>query len=182
MKLPAFPDKFDAIQRRVLQGFALDLMGPHGLPHWSRVYRNGILIARSDPFVNLEVVTLFAMLHDSQRDNEYDDPEHGIRGSRYAQTLADEGLIQLPGQQLAILKAAIADHPMGWVMDMGTPAKDHHTIQACWDADRLDLGRVGTKPDIAYMATTYATSPGVVDRHWDEAFNATGMEAMIGVE
>jgi hypothetical protein len=27
------------------------------------------------------------------------------------------------------------------------------TIQTCWDADRLDLGRVGIRPDPARMGT-----------------------------
>lgn len=179
MKLPAFPDKYDEVQRRVLQSFALDLLGPHGLPHWTRTYRNGLLIVPTVPGADLEVVTLFALLHDSQRDNEYDDPEHGVRGARFAQKLHDDGLLPIDGRRLAVLKAAITDHPMGWVMDMSGVAKDHLTIQACWDADRLDLGRVGVKPDPAFMASPYAVSPVNIERHWNEAFTATGMEDMI---
>jgi uncharacterized protein len=30
------------------------------------------------------------------------------------------------------------------------------TIQTCWDADRLDLGRVGTKPNPTYLGTAAA--------------------------
>lgn len=32
------------------------------------------------------------------------------------------------------------------------------TIGCCWDADRLDLGRVGKKPDPAYMSTMLGRS------------------------
>jgi uncharacterized protein len=30
---------------------------------------------------------------------------------------------------------------------------EHPTIGTCWDADRLDLGRVGARPDPKYMST-----------------------------
>ena len=34
------------------------------------------------------------------------------------------------------------------------------TIQACWDADRLDLGRVGIRPDPRRLCTAAAREPG----------------------
>ena len=30
------------------------------------------------------------------------------------------------------------------------------TIQTCWDADRLDLPRVGTEPKLAYLGSSLA--------------------------
>ena len=38
------------------------------------------------------------------------------------------------------------------------------TIQTCWDADRLDLGRVGIKPTAKYL------SP-VASQHIESAYN-----------
>ena len=32
---------------------------------------------------------------------------------------------------------------------------DEPTIGTCWDADRLDLGRVGTEPEARYMSTDF---------------------------
>lgn len=33
------------------------------------------------------------------------------------------------------------------------------TVQACWDADRLDLGRVGIIPTARYLCTDVAREP-----------------------
>jgi len=33
------------------------------------------------------------------------------------------------------------------------------TVQACWDADRLDLGRIGDRPDPNYLGTRIARDP-----------------------
>jgi len=33
---------------------------------------------------------------------------------------------------------------------------DDVTIGTCWDADRLDLGRVSIKPEAKHMSTAYA--------------------------
>lgn len=176
-RLPTFPDKYDEVQRAVLKDFRLDLMGPHGLPHWSRVYRNGLLIAKMDDRVDLEIVTLFALLHDSQRWDEYADKLHGVRGQAFAAELAPTAMPYLSRERLTLLRAAILDHPNGFLINRGDPGGV--TIQACWDADRLDLGRVGIKPDPARMGSRYGQLPGITDLHWEEAWNAEGMEAMI---
>ena len=36
-------------------------------------------------------------------------------------------------------------------------------MQTCWDADRLDLGRVGIVPNPRYLCTPAAKSPAVID-------------------
>jgi uncharacterized protein len=36
------------------------------------------------------------------------------------------------------------------------------TIQTCWDADRLDLGRVGIVPDPARLCTVAARDPDLI--------------------
>lgn len=179
MRLPTFADKYDEVQRRVLQDFRLDLMGPHGLPHWSRVLRNGMLVTASDNKVDPEIMQLFALLHDSMREDEWTDIEHGIRAARYVQQLADDGLMPyIYGERLTTLRAAIAGHPLGHVSRRDD--WQSRTIQGCWDADRLDLGRVGVKPSIEKLGSLYVTgNPEVIELHWDEAWNVEGMEAMI---
>ena len=174
MNLPAFPDKYDAVQQAVLRGFRLDVMGTHGLPHWARVYRNGLLIAAEDPDVDMEVVALFALLHDSCREDEYDDDMHGVRASRFVAQLHEGDILppELTREQITLLRAACADHSRGFVINIPT-------IQACWDADRLDLGRIGIKPELRKLGSRYAQLPGVIERHWEEAWNTEGMESMI---
>lgn len=177
MMLPDFPDRLDEVQRRTLAQFRLDVLGTHGLPHWRRTYRNGILIAKADSKIDLEIVTLFALLHDSQRDNEYDDPMHGVFGAQFAEKLAHEGLLGLDEERLTILKAAITDHPRGAVLE--GEYWGQRTIQACWDADRLDLPRIGVEPDPRYLGSTYGLMPGIPEAHWEEAWNTSYPEAMI---
>ena len=48
-------------------------------------YRTGRHLAKAEN-ANIIVVELFALLHDTQRQNEDDDPEHGLRGEQFAQT------------------------------------------------------------------------------------------------
>lgn len=174
MKLPTFPDKYDDVQRAVLQQFRLDPMGVHGLPHWVRTYRNGLLIAAMDPKVEIDVVACFALLHDSCRENEFDDPMHGLYASRFAARLWNEGAMPyLSEEQLTTLKAACLDHTLGFTNQYNP------TIQACWDADRLDLGRVGIKPNPQLLGSKYGLLPDTPEKHWEESWNVEGMEAMI---
>ena len=47
----------------------------HGEDHWMRVLYNGRMLAR-ETGANLNVVELFAIIHDCQRDNDDYDLEH----------------------------------------------------------------------------------------------------------
>jgi uncharacterized protein len=37
------------------------------------------------------------------------------------------------------------------------------TVQTCWDADRLDIGRIGVKPRARYLCTSAAKDPGIIE-------------------
>ncbi len=37
------------------------------------------------------------------------------------------------------------------------------TVQTCWDAGRLDLGRVGTTPKAEYLCTDAAKDPDMIE-------------------
>lgn len=164
MNPASFPDSLDPLYRLVLKHFALDPYGAHGIAHWQRVLRNGLAIAASDPRVDPEVVTLFALLHDSCRHDEFEDIAHGLRACRWTQELAEAGYLPpLTDVQLTKLKAAIIDHSRGFVCP-------DPTIQACWDADRLDLPRVGILPDPSLLGSEYARDPATIRRCWDEAW------------
>ncbi len=61
----------------ILEDYALPIAGDHGVAHWARVLENGLRLAE-ETGANVEVVSLFAVLHDSRRINEMTDPEHGL--------------------------------------------------------------------------------------------------------
>lgn len=125
------------ILRLVLPGYELPVRGHHGVTHWARVFENGSRLAGStgaDP----DVTALFALFHDVRRVNESVDPGHGLRGAELARELRGVAF-ELDDAAFARLHEACRRHTDGEVS--GDP-----TIQACWDADRLDLGRVGIEP------------------------------------
>ena len=126
-----------ALVHVILEDYALPWDGPHGVSHWARVLENGLRLA-DQTGANVDVVQLFAVFHDSRRRNEGIDDQHGQRGADLAATLRGEWF-DLPDAEFDLLYAACARHTHG-----GTKADI--TIQTCWDADRLDLGRVGIVP------------------------------------
>jgi uncharacterized protein len=135
------------ILNAILEEYALPWAGDHGVAHWARVLENGLLLA-GETAADIEVVQLFAILHDSQRLNEHSDPNHGPRAAAYAMEL--RGLLfDLPNAAFRLLHRACAGH---------THERTHPniTIQTCWDADRLDLGRVGITPAPDRLCTDVA--------------------------
>lgn len=144
------PDLIEAIRAR----YALDWHGIHGVSHWARVRVNGLKLAALTG-ANLKVVELFAFLHDSCREDDSYDREHGWRAARFAKSLFGTH-IQLPDRQFDLLLQACGGH---------TISHTHHniTVQTCWDADRLDLGRVGIIPDPLRLCTTAAQDRGMIE-------------------
>jgi uncharacterized protein len=43
------------------------------------------------------------------------------------------------------------------------------TVMTCWDADRLDLGRVGIRPDPKRLCSDIARSEGVICAAYDRS-------------
>ena len=126
---------------------AVDLRGVHGLRHWTRVRENGHRLARHTG-ADKEIIELFAFLHDCCRENDRTDPGHGERAADFAASLRGSLLI-LPDDRFDVLYEAIRDHEKGFT-------RADVTAMTCWDADRLDLGRVGKRPDAQYLCTAAA--------------------------
>ena len=122
----------------------------HGLEHWERVKKFGLLIAKQTA-ADLAIVEYFAYLHDCQRWNEGHDSLHGPRAARYA--LKNRDLINLDDNQFRLLLRACSGHthahPNG-------SAGDEPTLAACWDGARLDIGRIGVNVDPSYLFTDVA--------------------------
>ena len=116
----------------------------HGVEHWDRVYRNGRKLLTQE--VDSLVVGLFAYLHDVCRESDSSDLHHGERASILVGQLRDTLLKDLSDVQINLLKEACRLHTVKH--KTGDP-----TIDACFDADRLDLGRVGVTPDPERLAT-----------------------------
>ena len=143
----------------------------HGDAHWRTVGRNGLWIADSLAGVDRIVVFLFSVLHDSMRENDYIDPQHGPRASNFARALQAEGLLELAPDQLELLTFACDEHTNGFV-------STDPTVAACWDADRLDLPRVGATLRPELLSTTVAREsrpPEEPPPTWAELYTRAGL-------
>ena len=139
--------------------------------HWARVQENGAKLTIQTG-ANARVVELFAIFHDSRRVNEGTDPMQGSRGAELAKRLHADGVLEASPEQLELLRCVCEHHTDG-------RTEADITVQTCWDADWLDLGRVGITPGPRLLCTSAAkepptiawaegrsrsdTSPGVVD-------------------
>jgi uncharacterized protein len=137
----------------ILEDYALPLGGDHGVAHWARVLENGWRLAE-ETGANVEVVSLFAVLHDSRRINEVTDPEHGPRAAEFAAELRGS-VFDLGDHEFRLLFRACEGH---------THERTHPdvTIQTCWDSDRLDLGRVGIMPHSSRLCTEIGKRPETI--------------------
>ena len=140
--------------QRLRAQFKLDWQGIHGAPHWARVRANGLRLTERT-HARLEVVELFAFLHDSRRHDDYGDPLHGARAAQYVEELRGD-LFEIDDEGFELLRFACVYHSDG-LIDADI------TIQTCWDADRLDIGRVGIRPDPLRLCTAAAREPEVLD-------------------
>jgi uncharacterized protein len=118
----------------------------HGPWHWEKVEKNALALAKATKGADKIVAQLFALIHDSQRFNEDEDPQHGHRSAAYAEELFKAGKLEITKDQLVVLMEACKYHNDG---ELSTDP----TIGVCWDADRLDLTRVGITPDPRYLST-----------------------------
>ena len=123
---------------------------------WSKNQKEAVfhLLRFAETGANVEVVSLFAVLHDSRRINEVTDPEHGPRAAEFAVELRGS-VFDLDDHEFRLLYRACEGH---------THERNHHdvTIQTCWDSDRLDLGRVGIMPHPSRLCTEFAKRPDTI--------------------
>lgn len=137
----------------VVRQLAINPLGIHGLSHWARVYANGMRLAAING-ADTDIVELFALFHDSRRLNEGADPAHGPRGAELVLHLQSH-LPPITANKLELLLSACRLH---------TVARTHEnlSVQTCFDADRLDLGRIGKIVDPAYLCTAAARDPQAI--------------------
>lgn len=119
----------------------------HGIEHWHQVEYNGLLLAKKTG-ADIDVVRLFAIFHDSKRLDDAYDREHGVRGAEFAKLCREEKRFELDDKRFDLLYRACEQHTI-------TQNTGDVTIDTCFDADRLDLGRVGIPLDPKKMATEW---------------------------
>jgi len=121
-----------------------------GESHWQRVAAAGLVLLPETPDADPALVFLFALFHDSMRLNDNHDPLHGPRGAGLARELRGE-VFDLGEAEMGLLGFACEEHTNG---DVGS----NPTVGVCWDADRLNLWRVGIRPDPRWLSTEAARS------------------------
>lgn len=88
----------------------------------------------------------FVYLYHKCRLDDWTDIEHGVRAADMLSTIRNTILRDFTDEEVSLLERAcryhIAEHRTG-----------NPTIDVCFDADRLDLGRVGIVPNPKRMAT-----------------------------
>ncbi len=141
------------IVREILEDYSLPVNGDHGVTHWARVLENGLRLSEQTG-ASVEVVSLFAVFHDSRRVNECTDPDHGKRGADFSSELRGQ-LFDISDHEFDLLYRACEGH---------THERTHPdiTIQTCWDSDRLDLGRVGITPHPSKLCTDAAKTKEII--------------------
>lgn len=146
----------DNIISRAKTQFPLEIDGIHGLGHWARVRRNGLYLAEHTD-ADKTVVECFAYLHDCCRQDDGIDKHHGKRAADHLYSIRDNALHELTAKQFLQLYDACEEHSNGH-----TSGYDM-TILTCWDADRLDLCRLGITPLPSKLCTEYAKQEETIE-------------------
>lgn len=152
--LQRFGPEIEAIRAHVTRRVDPEAHVFHGPAHWARVAQHAQAISAALQVSPL-VPVLFAWVHDSQRLNDGHDAWHGLRAARFVAEHRATLFAFLSESDGLLLQHACEKHSDGLV-------SDQPVLQACWDADRLDLGRVGTVPDPAFMGSAFAKRPEVI--------------------
>ena len=71
-----------SLYREIANQYQLDLEGIHGIFHWQRVEKFGLMLAEVTK-ADLEVISYFSYLHDSKRQDDFEDINHGLRAAEF---------------------------------------------------------------------------------------------------
>jgi uncharacterized protein len=140
----------------------IDFNGLHGFSHWRSIFRTGTQLSHN---IDRTVLFYFSVFHDFFRENEYHDSGHGKRA-----------LLVIPNIQAYMREAHFDKIQIDSVISKLSFALEHHdlppeefealdnslknddTVRFCIDSDRLDLGRVGIRPESRFLLTEEARS------------------------
>ncbi len=142
-------------QQLIKKEFQLDAASIHGIRHWENVFKIGVALACHTK-ADTKVVGLFSWLHDIKRETDDYDPKHGLRAGKLIKDLYDKKLLNISQKQLSQLLFACKYHNHSSIKSSDI------TVQTCWDADRLDLWRLGEVPDKNLLNTKIAKSTQMI--------------------
>jgi hypothetical protein len=143
------PAYMESILHELMEQFRLYGRTAHGKDHWNKVDRNAVELCRLVPEADLLVARWFAIFHDSCRQDEGSDPKHGHRAATLLTTKYKNGMLGLTEEQFTKLEFACRHHN-------GSKPVTDPTIGICFDADRLDIIRVGVVPNPKLLSTEAA--------------------------
>jgi uncharacterized protein len=112
----------------------------HGELHWRAVAWAGLRIRDVAPELSAAVLVAFGLLHDCRRVDDGWDRDHGARAADLA--ARSRSLLHLlgPGGR-DLVEEACRLH------EDGLTRPERPTVGACWDADRVNLVRLGFQLD-----------------------------------
>ena len=150
-----FQTEIAALLEVIMDNFDKEACGIwHGPEHWARVELHAASVARAEGIDPL-IPSLFALVHDSKREDEGADPQHGPRAAQFIRERRDDLFAFLDHEQVTDLATACELHSNG--MTQGNAQ-----VRSCWDGDRLDLGRVDIEPVAGYLCTDYGKRDDVI--------------------
>jgi hypothetical protein len=140
----------------------------HGPAHWARVHRFGLALGRGLELNQsaMRCIEVFSWTHDLARVDDGGGRVHALDGADYLYEVAPEVFPALDPQELGVISRAIRHHSDGLTADVawrqgllsGCDWKPETVVLVtgcCWDADRLDLLRLGRKPRADKMSTPF---------------------------
>lgn len=167
---------FAALEDYIYENRLTDEHSVHGLAHWKQVEFNGLLLSEQTG-ADKTVVRLFALFHDSRRVSDGYEVKHGAHGAEFAKELRGK-FFKIDDERFEKLVYACRNHTV-------EPFFGDPTIDTCYDADRLDLGRVEIVPDPKKMATAAGKKlaaklqnvPVDCHREWLKNFSETSLKS-----
>lgn len=140
----------------------------YGPAHWARVYRFGLILAEHCALTAAErrCVEVFALTHDLGRVDDNGGNQHALDGAVYFREYAGTLFPDLDEPACNLVETAIRHHSDGLTADVadrqgmlahlsGERESVRLVIGCCWDADRLDLLRLGMYPRPEKMSTPF---------------------------
>lgn len=116
--------EYQPLYRYLKSEYACGVNSLQGPDHWSRVARNGLYLSNTTG-ADQDVVVLFALLHDSQRETDGADPHHGARAAEMAGECRGK-YFELTDDAFELLHYACWWHTH-------QDYSDNITIGTCWD-------------------------------------------------
>ena len=120
--------------------------GLHGLNHVKRVVENAKTIAKNECPNHYDDIVMGAYLHDIGRVNDNGGNEHALQGFEISKQLLAKYWPHLDHRKIL---TAIKEHADSLITD-------DPLIGSIWDADRLDLTRLGIKINPELLSTKTA--------------------------